>query len=159
MDISARDIAGMVFQRVIREDGGNFSLDSRMLSVLMELDGSRSLGAVAARLGITMGSMREILANLLKLRLIEPVERQVPGVDQDFLDYLMDQLSVAVGPIAAVLIEDEVRNLGFEPNRFPVDRAAELVDRLSRAIRKPEKRSVFQKNMIGKIREKGYYSL
>jgi len=39
MDISSGNILALVFRRVVREDIGEFSLDSNMLRVLMELDG------------------------------------------------------------------------------------------------------------------------
>jgi hypothetical protein len=68
----------------------------------------------------------------------------------------VSHLSLALGPIAQVLIEDEVRNLGHEISGFPGHRVAELVDNLAQDIRRKEKKIVFLKMMAAKIREKRY---
>jgi hypothetical protein len=77
-------------------------------------------------------------------------------LDKDFFDYLVAHLSLAVGPIAQVLIEDEVETLGYELSRFPGHRVAELIDKLAQEIRRDDKKDVFLKMMAAKIREKKY---
>jgi hypothetical protein len=148
----------MVFKRLLSDDLGDFSLDQKMLTVFMELDGQKNLGAVARKAGLNMSSMREVISKLLQLKLIEKVEEKILFLDNDFIEYLFGQFSLAVGPIAQVLIEDEVRDMGFAVSQFPIQRVAELVDRLSREIRRDEKKSTFKRNMINKIREKGYFN-
>ena len=44
------DLAAMVYRRLQRDDLGEFAMDSRMLTVLMDLDGQRSLGQIAGDL-------------------------------------------------------------------------------------------------------------
>ena len=63
---------------------------------------------------------------------------------------------VATGPIASVLIEEEIHNLGYEVDQFPAYRARDLVGRLAVEIRREEKKSIFIKNMVSKIRQKRY---
>lgn len=158
MDLSSAGISTMVFKRLLRDDLGDFSLDQKMLTVFMELDGQKNLGAVARKAGLNMSSMREVISKLLQLKLIEKVEEKILFLDNDFIEFLYGQYSLAVGPIAQVLIEDEIRDLGFTVSQFPTQRVAELVDRLSREIRRDEKKSDFRRNMINKIREKGYFN-
>ena len=158
MDLSSAGISTMVFKRLLREDQGDFSLDQKMLTVFMELDGQKNLGAVARKAGLNMSSMREVISKLLQLKLIEQVEENILFLDNDFIEYLFGQFSLAVGPIAQVLIEDETQDLGFTVSQFPIQRVAELVDRLSREIRRDKKKTEFKRNMINKIREKGYLS-
>ena len=158
MDLSSAGISTMVFKRLLREDQGDFLLDQKMLTVFMELDGQKNLGAVASKAGLNMSSMREVISKLLQLKLIEKVEENIHFLDNDFMEYLFGQFSLAVGPIAQVLIEDETQDLGFTVSQFPIQRVAELVDRLSREIRRDEKKTEFKRNMINKIREKGYLS-
>ena len=158
MDLSSAGISTMVFKRLLREDQGDFLLDQKMLTVFMELDGQKNLGAVASEAGLNMSSMREVISKLLQLKLIEKVEENIHFLDNDFIEYLSGQFSLAVGPIAQVLIEDETQDLGFSVSQFPIQRVAELVDRLSREIRRDEKKTEFKRNMINKIREKGYLS-
>jgi predicted small metal-binding protein len=157
MDLSSGEISTLLFKRQLRDDLGDFSLDRMMLTVFMELDGQKNLGAVAKKAGLNMSSMREVISKLLQLNLIVKVEDKIRILDNDFIEYLFAQFSLAVGPIAQVLIEDEVYDLGFDMSRFPAQQIAELIDRLTREIRREEKKTLFKRNMINKIREKGYF--
>ena len=156
MDLSSSELSAMVFKRIVRKDIGEFPLDHQMLSVFMELDGKAPLGAVARKTGLNMSSMREIIARLMKNGLVEQEEQKITTLDREFFEFLMAQLSLAVGPIAQVLIEDEVENLGYELSRFPGHRVTELIERLAQEIRREEKKDVFLKLMAAKIREKNY---
>ncbi|MBW2412539.1 MAG: hypothetical protein JRF72_22290 [Deltaproteobacteria bacterium] len=158
MDLSSARISTLVFKRLLRDDLGDFSLDQKMLTVFMELDGQKNLGAIARKAGLNMSSMREVISKLLQLKLIEKVEEKILFLDNDFIEHLFGQFSLAVGPIAQVLIEDEIQDLGFTLLQFPTQRVAELVDRLSREIRRDEKKAEFKRSMINKIREKGYFN-
>jgi hypothetical protein len=127
-----------------------------MLSVFMELDGKTPLGSVAQKVGLTMSTMRQVIAKLMQNGLVQKVEQGIATLDKDFFDYLVVHLSYAVGPIAQVLIEEEVAGLGYKLARFPGHRVAELVDNLAREIRREDKKDVFLKSMAVKIREKKY---
>lgn len=156
MDVLSGDIFTLVFKRVIMGNIGEFSLDSNMLSVLMELDGKKNLGGIAKKTGINIGPMRELVSKLLQLKLIEPVESAISILDRDFFDYLKAQLSQVTGPIAELLIEDAVSDLGHDLSKFPSHSAAELVDLLAREIQREEDSSSFKRDMVNKIKEKGY---
>ena len=156
MDLSSGDISFMIFRRAVTNDQGNFSLDRQTLNVYMQLNGVETLGQLAQKTGQNLGTLRVVISNLLRLGLIEAVERDVVMLDGDFFRYLINQLSLATGPIAGVLIEDEIHSLGYEVDQFPDYRAGELVEKLAAEIRREEKKSVFIKNMISKIRQKGY---
>ncbi len=156
MDISSGEIGFMVFRRVIRDDAGELTLDGQMLSVLMELDGKKAVSEIAKNTGLNIGLMRQTISGLLKLNLIEPVEEAVSTLDRNFFDYLNSQLALAIGPIAEVIIEDVVIDLGHSLSQFPSYRAAELVDLISREVQREEKKNIFKQNMLSKIREKGY---
>ena len=156
MDFSSSELSTMVFKRVVRQDIGEFPLDHLMLSVFMELDGKAPLGAVARKTGLNMSSMREIIARLMQNGLVEKEDQKIIMLDKDFFEYLLAHLSIAVGPIAQVLIEDEVENLGCELSQFPGHRVDELIEKLAQEIRREEKKIVFLKMMAKKIREKNY---
>jgi hypothetical protein len=156
MALSSGNISSLVYMRKVRDDLGDFSLDGQKLLVLMELDGKATLGALAAKTGLTMGAIREVITDLLTLGLIEKVERVISPVDHDFFRNLLDALALAVGPIASVLIEDEVQNLGYHVKSLPTFLATELVDRLAGEIRREEKKAIFIKKMVSIIQAKGY---
>jgi len=156
MVLSSGDITSKIYRRKVRDDLGNFSLDRQTLLMLMELDGKASLGTLAAKSGLSMGSIRELISKLLKLGLIEMVEKEIIPVDSDFFRKLLDELALAIGPIASVLIEDEVQDLGHDVKTFPSYLVTELVDRLAGEIRREEKKAIFIKNLVNLIRAKGY---
>lgn len=156
MDVTSSDLSALVFKRVSAQDLGEFSLDGRMLSVLMEVDGRQSVGVIAQKLGMNLGVIRPVISSLLELKLIEAGEDALSVLDAQFLAYLQGRLALAVGPIAEVLIEDATGDLGYTPDRFPTHRSAELVDLLARQIRREEKRAEFKQDMVNMIREKGY---
>jgi len=156
MDISSGDISAMVFRRVVREDAAEYSFDAQMLTLFMELDGKKSLAVISKKKEMKMSAVREATSKLLKIGLIEPVAEAVSVVDSDFMDTLKRELSLAIGPLASILIEDAVNDLGQNLSRFPTRRAAELVESLSHEIQREDKRAAFKQNMVRKMREKDY---
>jgi hypothetical protein len=156
MVMTSGDLSALVFNRIPAQNLGELSLDGQMLSVLMEVDGRQTAGAIARKLGMNLGETRHVISKLMELKLIEAGEDSLSILDAEFLETLNKELSLAVGPIAEVLIEDATGDLGYAPERFPTHRAAELVDLLARQIRREEKLTSFKQNMVNMIREKGY---
>lgn len=74
-------------------------------------------------------------------------------LDNEFFDFLKAQLSLALGPVAGYLIEEEIQEWGGNVAGVPCHRAAELVDRLSRQIQRQEKKIAFQQALLKKIKE------
>ncbi|RPH51577.1 MAG: hypothetical protein EHM85_06100 [Desulfobacteraceae bacterium] len=156
MDILSGDIALLVFKRMVQSNMGDVSLDSRMLEVLMELDGKKNLGSIAKITGMNTGTLREAVSKLLKLNLVENVEVKGTFLDNEFMGYLNEQLALAIGPVAEVIIEDAVSDLGCKMSQIPSHKSAELIDLLSREIQRNEKKEAFKLNMVKRIKEKGY---
>ena len=156
MDLSSGDISVLIFTPIVRDDLGNFSLDGHMLSILMALDGKKTLGQVAQQSGLNMATIREAAGKLVQLKLIEGVEGGGNIVDQDFIAYMITELSMAIGPLGEVIVEDGLEDMGFTKTNFPAHRSAELINLLAQEIQRDEKRTEFKQNMVKKIREKGY---
>jgi hypothetical protein len=156
MDISSGDISALVFRRLVREDIGEVSFDNQMLMIFMELDGKKNLAVIAKKTGLKMSSVREAANKLMHLDLVELVEDAISALDRDFLDYLRRELSLAIGPLAEVLIEYAMSDMGHSIERFPVQRAAELVEMLGKEIHREDKKAAFRQNLVLKIKAKGY---
>jgi predicted transcriptional regulator len=152
---SLDNLGSIVFKRIVTKDLGKLSLDGQMLSILMELDGEKDMAAISGKLGMTMETVKKSLNSLLKLGIIELSQQRIANVGKEFFQFLNQQFSLAVGPIARILIEDAVQDLGQTINRFPVNVIAELVDLLARQIRREEKGVMFRQNMLKKIKELG----
>ena len=156
IDMTAGDVSALVFRRVMREDAGEISFDPQMLAAFMELDGKKSLAVVAKNTGLRMSAIREAVSKLLRLKLIEPVRSAVSVLDKEFIDDLKTELSLAIGPLAEIVIEDAAHDLGHNLSGFPSQRAAELVELIGREIKREDKRVLFMQNMVAMIKEKGY---
>ena len=151
MDFSG-NISSVVLKRVLSSDIGEVSLDSQMLNVLMQIDGIKNLGQVAQIIKVDMPTLKETLRKLDRLNLIQVDEATVPTLDQGFFDFLTKHLTIAMGPMAEILIEDEIQDLGINRNKIPTHLAAELVDTLAREIPRPEKKVEFQQTMLKKLK-------
>lgn len=148
------DITSRVYRRAVRENLKEVSLDGTMITVLMEVDGKRSASEIAGRLGLDAEALHGALARLLEIKLIEPLEPELPILEGDFIEYLREQLSLVVGPIASLLLEDAVTSFGHTVDRFPKHLAAELVDLVSREIRREDKRIAFKQSLLRKMKDK-----
>lgn len=151
MDFSG-NISSVVLKRVLSSDIGEVSLDSQMLNVLMHIDGIKNLGQVAQIIKFDMQTLKETLRKLDRLNLIQVDEATVPTLDQGFFDFLTEHLTIAMGPMAEILIEDEIQELGINRNKIPTHLAAELVDTLAREIPRQEKKVAFQQTMLKKLK-------
>jgi hypothetical protein len=156
MNMPSGDFAAMVYRRLHRDDLGEFAMDSRMLTVLMDLNGQRSLAQIAQSRGISVQALKAVVARLLDLKLIAPVQTATARLDADFIAFLQAEMSNAVGPIAEILMEDAAYDLGHDLSEFPANQVAELVDYLAREIQRPDKAIAFKQKVLLKIREKGY---
>jgi hypothetical protein len=156
MDMTSGDVSALVFKRTVKEDSGEVSFDNLMLTTFMELDGKKNLAMVARKTGLKMSAIREAVNKLLRLQLIELVDDAIPMLDKGFLDYLKKELSLAIGPLAEVIIEDTVNDLGYSMAKVPQHRVAELVEMLAREVHREDKRATFKQHMVSRIKEKGY---
>ncbi len=157
MNTSAGGVAGLVFKQAIRGDLGKLSLDGQMLRVLVSFDGKKTLLQVAEQMNVEFAAIKLVVAKLVKLRIIERVDNPAGkgGVlDEGFIAFLISQLSVAIGPIGAIVVEDGLEDMGYSKGDFPVSRVAELVNLLAKEIQHEDKRIQFKQAMLKKLKEK-----
>jgi len=150
MDILHGDISTMVFRSEIKSESSNVSLDINMLRVLTELDGRQQLGLIAQKLGINMTTIRAVISRLIELNLVKAVEAGIPMLDSNFFDFLTDRLSLTIGPIAQIMVDDAVSEIGHGAPQIPKSRGAELIELLARQI--PEKEN-FIRTAMEKLKE------
>jgi hypothetical protein len=156
MDLPYGGVATMVFKPVIRGEFGKLTIGGQMLSVLMALDGEKTLGQVSQKVGINSAEIRQTIINLINMRLVESIERAVSIVDQEFMDFLIFSMSMAIGPLGEIIVEEGLEEMGFNKNNFPSQKAADLVSLLSQEIQREKNCSEFKQAMLGKINAKGY---
>jgi hypothetical protein len=154
LDILAGDISPLIFQLSVKNEPGELSLDKQMLAVIRELDGKKPIGTVAKNTGLELDKIREIIAKLFTHGIIALVNQSMPMMKDDFFVYLTDQLSMATGPMAEVLIDEAVASLDCSQSLFPRHRVQELIDLLAPKIFREEKRVAFKENLYKKILSK-----
>ena len=133
-----------------------FTMDIDMVRVLVALDGKTSINGIAQEMKVPGEQLRDSVEKLLEMGLIEALESQPKILDRAFFNSLSITMARMVGPIAPILIDDAVADLGHEQASFPIQRVAELIDTLSVEIRQREKRLAFQQGMMKMLKEKGY---
>jgi len=151
LDAFSGDISPQVFKLVVRNEPGEVTLDTSMLRVISELDGKKNVGTIARNIGMELRELKEIISRLLKHNIIALVDKPIPSLKGDFFAYLADQLSMATGPMAEVLIEDAVASLGYDRSSFPKHQVQDLIELLARKIFREEKRAIFKLNLFKKI--------
>lgn len=153
MSSQSGDISKLVFKRIKGNSSGNISINTRALEVLMEIDGKKNLNAIAQKTGIGMKDMRTVISNLLNQKLIAPSTNGVKVLSNGFHQKITAELALAVGPIAEVLVEDALADLGLRQGQVPLAKAAQLIELVSRDIQRDDKKSVFIKNMIAIVKK------
>ena len=151
MSVFSGDFFSMVFRQSNSTGIGDVSMSSQMLNLYLQFDGKKELSAISAATGFDLETTRNVVQKLLELQLIEQVSGDVKTLDNDVLVFLEKQLALAVGPMAGVLIDDEIADMSESYSAFPASRIPELIDILSRQIPRQEKRIQFQQIMLSKI--------
>jgi len=140
--------ADIHYRKVIRADNDQVSLDADMIRLLIAIDESKSLYQIADEVDMDNATFKQALARLLEQGLIEPVQKNIPLLDESFLESLRINLSKAIGPIAEILIADVSEEMELDPARIPVNQAAELITHLSLEVPDEENQMQFKKSMI-----------
>jgi hypothetical protein len=86
-----------------------------------------------------------------KVKALGPATAPELTVDGTFFAQMEHELTKILGPIATMIMDDEVAALGAAADSFPRDRVAELVEKTSAEITDEGKRASFQQTMLEAI--------
>jgi len=148
MDIVSTDRAKMFFRKVTPADSNEIRLNADMIRLLMVIDENKDLLQISNEVGMDISMLNQILSKLLKLKLIEPVEKKNRFLSKKFLEDLRLNLSQAIGPIAQILIEDTVAEMELKMSEIPWHQAAELISNIAREVPEENNQIEFKKTMI-----------
>ena len=147
------DISNKTFRRTDATPQGQVSIDGQTLEILLLLDGQTNLRGISQKAALNLSDLRPILTKLLKNGLIEETHEQIPMLDPQFYSFMAAQLSQITGPIAKVIVEDAVLEIGDGSLEVAKNRADEVIDLVGRQIPDDKKRAEFIKNMLQKLQE------
>jgi hypothetical protein len=153
MQISPSEMAYMVFKHTIPDGFFEFKCNSHILKVFAMLDGTANLATISKKTALPLKTVSESISQLLNLKLVTATNEGGIYLDEHFLNFLQVQLSAAVGPIAEILIEDAIKDLGHHVESFPAFKSADLVEVLAKDIQREDKRIEFQQKMVARIKQ------
>ena len=142
------------YRKVILKDNDAVSLDADMIRLLIAIDENKNLYQIAEEVDMGTATFKKALSKLLDQGLIEPVQKDIPVLDQSFIQTLRINLSRAIGPMAEILIEDMAAEMEIDPTAIPVNQAAELIAHLSLEIPDEKDRIEFKKSMLAILNKK-----
>lgn len=138
--------------------GPTITIDGRDWELLALVNGERTAADLAAATGAEDIDMARALYRLKMAGLLElsapqaaaPQQRALAG--PGFFQALTSAVAGALGPLAEIIIDDAVEDLGFTRATLPRDMVSALAERISGEIREPEKRVRFQQTMLQLLR-------
>jgi hypothetical protein len=136
------------FRKVIRKDNDEVSLDADMIRLLVAIDENKSLIQISEEVDMNNTTFKRALSKLLEQGLIEPAPKNIPLLDQSFVQMLKVNLSKAIGPMAEIIIEDAAAEMALDPASIPVHQAAELIAHLALEVPDEESQIEFKKSML-----------
>ena len=154
MDIGSTGHSENYYRKIIRKDHDKISLDADMIRLLIAIDENKSLYQIADEVEMEASTLKKNISKLLAQGLIEPVKKDLPVLDKIFLQALKINLSMAIGPMAAILIEEVVSEMELTAPEITLHQAAELIAILSHEIPDEKKRIEFKKSMMDILNKK-----
>jgi len=147
--IPSTDIA---FRLLPQKHAEDIVLKAGEWNILIHLNGMKTVGEIARELGMSEIETAKRLYRLLAAELITVAETAVRSakriVGKTFFDIVQQELTWVMGPMAPLIIEDQVADMDEKISAFPRERAAELVEAISMEISDEGKRVDFQKKML-----------
>ncbi|MBI5305796.1 MAG: MarR family transcriptional regulator [Chloroflexi bacterium] len=147
----------VVFKLSSRELNSEVNLKPEAWRMLAQVNGARTVTEIAQNLGIDAALAARSVEQLRQAGLLEPATGNLAApqltVDAQFFDWVAREFARVIGPMASIIIEDEIAALGETREQFPRDRIAELVEDISAEVRDDAKRLRFQQIMLDAIRK------
>lgn len=137
----------------------DISLKPEAWRILTQINGERTVTDIAQGLGMDENLVKQVAVTLYQAGILEMTapEPNVPAqpaiVPTAFLDLMQHELARAMGPMAEMIIEDEIQGLGQTRALFRQELIPDLVERVSESIRDETRRIKFQQVMLEAIRK------
>ncbi|MEO8540506.1 MAG: DUF4388 domain-containing protein [bacterium] len=148
-----------VVPRMARKSPGpSVTVSAADWEVLATVDGVLSAAELARAWGVEELEFAKLLYRMKLNGMVEMAVVQQAAPQQRtpagpaFFTALNTAVAGALGPLAEIIIDDAVEDLGFTRATFPRDAVASLAERISGEIREPDKRVKFQQTMLQMLR-------
>jgi len=146
----------LVFKLSSKRAPDEVRLKHDVWSVLSQIDGKKTVGNISVELKIGEYDIARILYTLFSTGLIEvatePQRKAKKIVDAGFFGFVEKELTEIIGPVAPVILDEEIKDMGEERDSFPVEKVSLLVEKVSAEIADDTHRIAFQKTALGALR-------
>lgn len=153
---SIANLSQVIFKMSSGDLASEISLKPEAWRMLTQINGSRSVAEIAKNIGLDEATAINIADSLFRAHVLEVAPGSVTPpsetVDAKFFNSITLELARAMGPLASMIVEDEIAALGETMDAFPRDRLADLVERVSEVIKDNTRRVNFQRLMLDAIR-------
>ncbi|HNR38303.1 MAG TPA: DUF4388 domain-containing protein [Acidobacteriota bacterium] len=134
------------------------SLNATEWNILRHINGIDSVSEIAGKVELPILDVSKAFCKLFNAGLIEMMgeavtreERKV-GIDPGIFQLIEREMAKVIGPLAPIVMDDHIGNLGESREAFPKDKLPELIELLSGEINDPKKMIDFQRNMLEMIK-------
>ena len=145
--------SNLIFKYSQKDRQGEWTFNRLILNVLYELDGKSTLSDISQRLKLDENIIQKIIRYLYKLKLIELVNSEDKDeiLSSDFFNFLHDEFTNVVGPVATLIIDEALDSMGLDQTSFPQNRVPELIHNLTIECDDSPEKKHFIKVMMEKI--------
>ncbi|MBI5033129.1 MAG: hypothetical protein HZB51_21630 [Chloroflexi bacterium] len=154
---SIANLSQVIFKMSSGDLANEVNLKPEAWRILTQINGARTVADIAKNIGMDENTAINVADSLFKAHILEVAPGSVmPGsetVDAPFFDSVTKELARAMGPLASIIVEDEISALGESMDNFPRDRLADLIEAVSESIKDNTKRVNFQRVMLEAIRK------
>jgi hypothetical protein len=137
------------------EQNGSVNIPHTGWRVLSKIDGQRNVQTIADLLRLPCAYTAKVIYNLYKSGLVEIVSPAAKDAAEimsaGFFDRLISELTDVIGPMASIIVQDQIASLGESTDAFPKARLEELIELISNEILDESSKTRFQEQMFGEL--------
>jgi hypothetical protein len=153
MDYLTVDLSKVYVQRRVPGAINVFKFTPNMLKIFFALDKKCTLYKLSKELGIEIRAFRKAITKLVRQGLLVDIDHNEPTVGKkDFITTLEVEFTKVLGPMARIIIDEELFNLAIDRDNIPLTKVVPLINSISKFIDDSESKEKFKY----KILESGY---
>lgn len=151
---TTNEIINTTFTKAPGKDFSAFKDDYQMFNILTAMDGVRSVETIAKQDFYDLDVLVAKVNQLVDKGLLIPVgwAGGESAIGAEAIKALQSELATLVGPVADMLLKNSAKKLGHDLEAFPMGKANELLDTVSKFIQDQNKAAEFKKRMIAQIK-------
>lgn len=153
--LARKEIDTGIIREVAENLGITTNVEARVRSIRQVVNNTKGTGSVQAFDTASLEELSGITRSETKRAAVKPMSKSFPSttlVPISFLNGLVGALTDAMGPMAKIVLRDQIKALGESFERFPQAKVEMLLESVSREILDEGMRAQFRHRMAAEIR-------